>query len=409
MREFIYTDRGYGAVQIVQIEPSRSYAYLPKDATLRRHDQPSTVLPAGTIIHYDGRLDRQTARKPAAERRTHQILEEGVHHAARQCLHVKRFECADGAEMEERLPQLERISKDLYECGQLELSFHEQIARDLASCREESFGDRKTSPTKGEVRTHLDTANRQRSKAGRLKAMPASAAARASKCDVLKRLRETLSIHVAFDRNYLALDQAQEEMKDGMDFSWTQLGPSGAFNPSLARAMHHATRDRTTIRIGQQSLVYVIQALSVVRMMPYLPLAAAATAEAKQVHWGVDQCRRKQVDASLETMRYILRRMRMLWHFETSLIYVLSFPPDDGAHSDRAIHLFRERLEKAENRVADLSDNEFDPGLREIAKEALTASNAFVKEGEYDRAREELKDLTRELRVQPVTVGRKAA
>ncbi len=409
MRDFIYTDQGHGAVQIVPIEPSQSYAYLPKAAMLRRRDQPPMVLPAGTIIHYDGRLDRQTQRKPAAERRTHQILEEGVHHAARQCLHVKRFECADGAEMEKRVPQLERISKSLYECGQLEFSFHEEIVRDLASCREGSFGDRKTSPTKGEVRTHLDTANRQRSKVGRLKAMPASAAARASKRDVLKRLRETLSIHAAFDRNYLALDQAQEEMKDGMDFSWTQLGPNGAFNPSLARAMHHASRDRTTIRIGQQNLVYVIQALSNVRMLPYLPLAAAATAEAKQAHWGVDQCRRKQVDASLETLRYLLRRMRMLWHLEQSVIFVLSFPPDDGAHNERAIRIFRERLEKTADRVADLKDPEFDPGLREVVKETLSASQAFVKEGEYDRAREELKDLTKELRVQPVTVGRKAA
>lgn len=401
MREFVRTDQGSGWVQTMPIVRSGAISILTKDATLRRTDESDTILPTGTFIRRDARLTRETAKKSASEQRTHQILEEGAHAAARQCLHIQRFERGDGAEMLKRLPQITRIAQEIYVCGQLEFSFHEKITQNLAFCREASFNENKTAPKKVEVREHLDTANAQRSKSGRLKAMPASSAVLGSKRDVDARFKETAAIHAVFNINYIAVDEMLQEAWGCLDILWKQIGPAGTANATIGRAMHQMTRDRATIRTAKTSVQAAIENLSLIKIQPYLPLAQAASEACKDLHWSIDNCRRARAGQALERVRYLLRRMRMLWFVERSLIFVLSFPSADGTHRPRAVEVFHERLVKAESRVANMEDVDFDPELRKTVREYLEATRTNVEAGDHERARAELKHLTHLLRVLP--------
>ncbi len=414
MREFVYTDYGRGWVHAHALTRRGSILIPYDDVTLRLPDRKTRILPAGTPLMRNLKLAHDTADKPRDERRTHLVYEEGIHSLARGCRYVQRFERADGAEMLERAPQMEQVAKDLYVCGQLTFDDHARITEALRAIRA-SFDEWKRADRKIETRRHIDTADAQRSKAGRFKAMPAASAAFASRRDIQARFRETLRIHAAFGTNALRVHELLHDIGGRSDAVWHFFKPDGGQNGlprDISYAMDRDTRSFHAVRLAEGQLRERAEIIRDVQVLPYAPAARALAADIDRIAWALDQHRRRIVVDTVERVRATLRRMRMLWYVETSLIQLLSFPSptEDGpAYQPQTIEAFGKRLRLLKARVQDLKDAEFDPALRELVRDHLVAAQTNLRDERYEDARTELKRLTHELRVRPVTSGRQAA
>lgn len=309
---------------------------------------------------------------------------------------------------------MEQVAKDLYVCGQLSFEDHARIQAALATIRE-SFDEWKRADRKVETRRHIDTANAQRSRAGRFKAMPASAAAFASRRDIQARFKEASQIHAAFGTNSLRVHELMHDVLERFDVIWNFF-QSDAGADGLPRdinfAMARDTRSRSAIHMADSQLRERAEILGEVFVLPYLPLARAVSADIGQIAWAVDNHRRKTAIDMVDRVRTTLRRMRMLWYVETRLIRILSFPSTSSsgpAYQPHTVEAFKKRLTAAKARVNDMKDVEFDPALRQLVRDHLVAAETNTRVERYEDARVELKRLTRELRMQPLTSGRRAA
>lgn len=414
MREYVYTERGRGwARDIVPVTRSGGIIIPRSEVKLHMPEKPPETLPAGTPLMRHQKLERDTAKKPRAERRSHLVFEEGLHSLERMCVYVQRFEREDGAEMFDRRAQMQTLAKELYVCGQLSFEDHARIKEHLAYVRE-SFDEWKRADRKVEVREHIDTANAQRSKVGRYKAMPAASAAFASRRDIQARLQETMEIHAAFGTNHLRVCELLDDVWHRTDTVWKIFQPGGAdrLPREIAFAMDSTTRSHPMVRVVTGQLEDFGRELAQIYAQPYLPIANATRLGFERLARGVQSHRRRVVADTVQQIRASLRRVRMLYYVEMSLIRVLSFP----SHSENGpvfrphtIKAFKERLKGAVARVRDMTDGEFDPDLRHLVRDYLVATRTNVEQERYEDARVELKRLTRELRIQPLLSGRAAA
>jgi hypothetical protein len=409
MRQFIRTDQGSGWVQAEPIVSSGSIFISRRLVKLQREGR-MTELPAGTPFVYSRDLERRTRDKPRDERRSHLIVEEGLHSVERLCHYVRSSERADHRVMVERHGDVARVAKELFECGQLSFEDHEMITKFIESIRS-SFDERKTNENKVTVRRRLDTTNEQRSRAGRFKPAPAALTAYASTAHIRKRLAENKSIHAAFSSHAIEVNARLEETKQLTSAMWIELKEDGPATINIRRAMDRIARSRVVVNIALISIRTLWDHAQAITAQPYRPLAAELGIAFGDLAHAVQAHRRAAADAAEERALMILRRMRMLWFIERSLIHLLSFLPDDGTVPHDLMDRFRARFDGAEKRVADLGDAEFDPELRKLVAEYLEATRTNLNNGDYDKARDELKHLTHELRVQPINVParRKAA
>ncbi|MCR4256703.1 MAG: hypothetical protein NUW08_03290, partial [Candidatus Uhrbacteria bacterium] len=414
MKEFVYTDRGRGWVYHAHSLVRSGAILVPtKDVELRLPERGSGILAAGTPLVRNQKLARDTRKKRNDDRRTHLVFEEGLHSLERGLIHAQRFECEDAQEMLARSPQMEQIAKDLYVCGQLSFEDHARIQAALATIRE-TFDEWKRADCKIEVREHIDTANEQQSKAGRYKAMPASAAAFASRRDIQARFREATQIHAAFGTGTLRVRELLNDIWRRIDVVWKLFRASeeDRLPREIAFAMDARTRNESMVRLVSSQLEEQGVELEAVFALPYAPMARATCDAFGRLAWGVREHRRKIVADTVDLIRSSLRRARMLWYLETRLIRVLSFPSTSSsgpAYQPHTIEAFKKHLALAKARVNDMKDVEFDPALRELVRDYLVAAETNARDERYEEARVELKRLTRELRVQPLTSGRRAA
>jgi hypothetical protein len=410
MRKFVRTDQGAGWVNRAEPITHRGRMFYAQTPVRLKDGDKARTLPAGTIFVHNRALERQTMHKPREERRTHLIVEEGLHHAERLCAHVRSTERADRTVMIERYEDIASISKDLVECGQLSFEIHERLTRTLAEIRKD-FDEHKRNDHKETVRRRLDTAGAQKTKAGRFKPAPAALTAFASTAHVRKRLDEIAGIHAAFSADAIEVHAKLEETKACMSSVWIDFQPEAPMLAILEQALTNKTRSRPLVSLACHHVELHVRNLSQIEAMPYRPLADAGIVAARELKWALQQGRVKTSREAYARILELVRRMRMLWFIERSLIQVLSFLPDDGSVPTDLMDRFRDRLGRAEKRVSDLSDHELDPDLRKLMAEYFDAVRTNLKNGDYDRARDELKQLTRELRSQPVRIqaSRKAA
>lgn len=406
MRVFVRTDKGAGLATATPIVNSGGIIFLQKEANLRISEGSYTRLPAGTILVRNKNLERRTKDKPPAEQRTHQIVEEGIHHLYRLCCHVRTLGSDERREMLLRRDQIQKVGEALWKSGQLSFEDHQQLTVAIEDVRK-SFDEWKRNPHKETVRARLDTTGKQKTKAGRFKPAPAGLTALASTTHIKRRLKEIVGIHAAFSVNLLCVNEHLLRTWTSIDWAWAflqrNLGPDD-MPMSVVQAMFSKTRSRIMVSVAEQRVREQMRGLEDIQVQPYLALAKAVHQEFGRLLFALRAHRRKVAVEAVAQARFLVRRMRMLWYIERSLIEVLSF-----SKSGRNQDLFMVRLEKARERVGNLSDNEFDPELRMLVGEYLDAAQASVKLLDFEAARRELKRLTHELRVLPTVSATKAA
>lgn len=415
MGQYVYTDRGRGWVYRAQSLVRSGGILIPyEDVKLRLPEGERGKIEAGTPLVRNRKLARDTRKKSPDDRRTHLVFDEGIHSLERGFIHAQRFEREDAKEMLMRSPQMEQVAKDLYVCGQLSFEDHARITSALQSIRA-SFSEFKKADRKIETRRHIDTADAQRSKVGRFKAMPASAAAFASRRDIQARFQEATQIHAAFGTNALRVHELMDEVFERFDVAWNFFQPDGGANGlprDISYAMARDTRSRSAVRLADGQLRERAEILGEVYVLPYLPMARLVCADIRVIATAIDGHRRKAVLETVDRVRATLRRMRMLWYVETRLIRILSFPSTSSsgpAYQPQTIEAFKKRLAAAKARVNDMKDVEFDPALRQLVRDHLVAAENGARHEHFEDARDVLKRLTHELRVRPVTSGRQAA
>jgi hypothetical protein len=415
MRIYVRTDKGAGWVSkpylLVQ---SKGIIVTTTGTELRHHgsDDEPTIIPPGTPFVFHTGLKRQTARKQRVDQRTHLIVEEGIHVLERMCVHVQRFEVGDAEEMLSRSMQMDRVTQDLYFCGQLSFDQHARITENLSFVRA-AFDEAKKAEKKIEVREHIDTADVQRSRIGRFRAMPAASAASASRRDIQARFKECVAIHSAFGTNALRVDSLLTEIRERVEVVWSFFKPNGG-KDGLPRDVNYAMgkhRNRYGVEAAICQLEDRKELIEKIFVLPYRPMALAVSSDIERLTFAVDNHRQKMVLERVKSLQASLRRMLMLWYIETMLIRVISFPPRDKGQPfpTRVLAAFNERLAKLKARVRDLKDDEFDGDLRELVRDHLLAAENHTKRDSYEEARNLLKRLTRELHVRPTTSGRFAA
>lgn len=406
MRVFVRTNRGAGFVTAQPLVHSGAIILLLSEANLRAADASRVLLPAGTLLRRDKTTERRTKDKPPAEQRTHQIVEEGIHHLHRLCCHVRTLGREERREMLLRRDQIQKVGEALWKSGRLSLEDHRKLTVAIEDVRQ-SFDEWKRNPHKQTVRARLDTTGRQKTKAGRFKPAPAGLTAFASTTHINRRLKEIVGIHAALNVHVLCVEDTLQETWGAIDFTWNFLQRSldSALMPlSIAQAMAGRTRSYAIVGVAERRVREQIRNMQDIKVQPYLSLAQAVCDEFKRIHFAVREHRKPVAAEAIAKARFLVRRMRMLWYVERSLIEVLSFGP-----TGRSQTLFAERLEKALQRVNNLSDQEFDPELRMLVGEYLDAAQANVKLLRFEDARRELKRLTHELRVLPTVSAVKAA
>lgn len=368
MKEFVYTDRGRGWVYHAHSLVRSGAILVPtKDVELRLPERGSGILAAGTPLVRNQKLARDTRKKRNDDRRTHLVFEEGLHSLERGLIHAQRFEREDAQEMLARSPQMEQIAKDLYVCGQLSFEDHGRIQAAFASRR-----------------------------------------------DIQARFREATQIHAAFGTGTLRVRELLNDIWRRIDVVWKLFRASeeDRLPREIAFAMDARTRNESMVRLVSSQLEEQGVELEAVFALPYAPMARATCDAFGRLAWGVREHRRKIVADTVDLVRSSLRRARMLWYLETRLIRVLSFPSISSsgpAYQPHTIEAFKKHLALAKARVNDMKDVEFDPALRELVRDYLVAAETNARDERYEEARVELKRLTRELRVQPLTSGRRAA
>ncbi len=406
MRVFVRTNRGAGFVTALPLVNNGAIILLLSEANLRAADASRVLLPAGTLLRRDKATEKRTKDKPPAEQRTHQIVEEGIHHLHRLCCHVRGLGREERREMLQRRDQIKRVGEALWKSGQLSFEEHQKLAVAIEDVRR-SFDEWKRNQHKQTVRARLDTTSRQKTKAGRFKPAPAGLTAFASTTHINRRLKEIVGIHAAFNVHVLCVEDVLQNTWGAIDFAWNFLQRS--LDPeqmplSIAQAMSGRTRSRELVGVAERRVREQMRNMEDVRVQPYLPLARAVADEFRRLYFAVREHRKPLATEAIAKARFLVRRMRMLWYVERALIEGLSFLP-----SGRNQTLFTERLDKARARVANLSDNEFDPALRMLVGEYLDAAEASVRLLRFEDARRELKRLTHELRVMPTEAATKAA
>ena len=400
MRQFIRTDQGSGWVNRFEAMGKGRILIALVPVHLRCEGK-TTVLPAGTVFMRNRDLERRTFKKPREERRTHMIIEEGLHHLERLCHHVRSNERADYVRMAERHEDIAQVAKDLFECGQLTFEIHERLQATISVIRKD-FDEMKKNENKVTVRKRLDTTNAQRTRAGRFKPAPAALTAYASTAHVRKRLDEVSGIHAAFSADAIETRVKLDEVKQLTGAVWVDVQVGSPVLELVDKALDHLTRSRVLVNIAVGNVATFATNLKAITAMPYVPLARLALRAVDDLRRNIKLGRVKQANEATECLRYLLRRMRMLWYVERSLIHILSFLPDDGDVPAALMNTFRKRLGDAEERVKNMQSAEFDPELRLLVQEYFDATRTNLADGSYDRAHDELKRLTKDLRVQPV-------
>jgi hypothetical protein len=409
MRQFVRTDQGAGWVNRAEAITYRGRMFTALAPVSLRLDGRFRTLPAGTIFGRNRALERRTRYKPREEQRTHIIVEEGLHDAERLCYHVRATERVDHAIMVDRHEDIARVAKDLVECGQLSFKDHAMITTFIESIRED-FDEHKTNPHKVTVRTRLDTANNQRTKAGRFKPAPAALTAYASTTHIRKRLDEIAGIHAAFSTDALEVGAKLRETELCMESVWEDFQPNSGMIDILEQALANKTRSRPLVVLACHRVDLHRLNLEMITAMPYRPLADAALHAIHDLKWNLEQGRVKPSREACARVLELVRRMRMIWYVQRSLIWLLSFLPDDGTVPTDLVQRFRQRLGEAEVRVTNIKDAELDPEIRRLVAEYLEATRTNLDHGDYELAKEELKRLTRDLRTQPLhPPARKAA
>jgi len=410
MRQYVRTDQGAGWIGRSEPLVRSGSIFINLTPARLQLEGKTTVLPAGTCFVRSRDLTRRTSSKPREERRTHLIVEEGLHHLERLCYHVRSSERADHGVMVERHEDIAVVAKELFECGQMTFDDHARLTMALAEIRT-SFDEHKKNEHKQTVRKRIDTVSAQRSRAGRFKPAPAALTAFASTAHIRRRIEQIIGIHAAFSAGAVASRAKLDEVKRHTSAVWVDLQPKAPVLEIIETAMDNTRRSRVLVNIALRNVDTFEDNLKVVTAMPYRPLAELSLYTVNDLRRNIKLGRVKPVQESLDRLRYLLRRMRMLWFVERSLIHILSFLPDDGDVPTALMQTFRERLGNAEQRVSNMEDAEFDPELRLIVQEYFRATRTNLKDGGYERAREELKHLTRDLRTQPLhpPARRKAA